>query len=295
MHTAIFTCRGCGSEKTTLLLDMGKLPLANAFVENEDGTDDHFTESLTLVMCNTCSLIQIREEVPREKLFESYLWVTSTSETVKTYAEWFSARLKERYQHKVKPFLVEVASNNSYFLEHYHRVGFDILGVDSSNFAEEADRRGLPSIRDFFGQAIAERIRHDRGFADLIVVRNVLGHTSELQDLVASVKYLLAPDGFFILEVPYAYFLRTEIQYDTIFHEHLSYFTIGSVANLMSRFGMKITDITFVQMNGGSMLCEIMHQDSLTPRNDQAFIDFEELIRLNKPEGWKDFAKAVVV
>ncbi len=294
MPISPFACRACNSTSVTVLLDMGRLPLANAFVKSPDDRDDHFRESLTLVMCEDCRLIQIRDEVPREKLFSSYLWVSGTSETAKHHAVWLSERLKARHRHKPEPFLVEVASNDGFFLEHYRRVGgFDILGVDPSNLAEEADHRGISSIRDFFGRRVAARIRRERGVADVIVARNVLGHASALQDLVGGVKDLLAPGGVFVLEVPYAYFLRAEVQYDTIFHEHISYPTIASMADLMRRFGMKIADVSFVQMNGGSMLCEIVHEDSPRPRNDQAMLDFETAIDLNNPRGWKRFADTV--
>ncbi len=288
-----FACRACDSDETAVLLDLGRLPLANAFVKNDADTADRFTESLTLVMCNRCSLIQIRDEVPREKLYSSFLWVTATSETTKNYARWFSARTRDRYRDTTGRLLVEIASNDGYFLEHYRADGFDILGVDPSNLAEEADRRGIPSIRDFFGKAVAERIVRERGPADVLVGRNVLGHVSELQDLVVGMKLLLARNGVCLLESPYAYFLRNEIQYDTIFHEHLSYLTVGSVSNLMARFGLKITDITFVPMNGGSFLFEVMHEESSRARGDQTTIDFEEIIGLNKPAGWKDFGEAV--
>ncbi len=288
-----FRCRACDSLQTTVLLDMGKLPLANAFVQDEAGTEDLFTEGLTFAMCDACRLIQIRETVPREKLFGSYLWVSGTSETTRLYAEWFAARLKERHCRTSAPFLVEVASNDGFFLQYYRAAGFDILGVDPSNLAAEADQRGLPSIRDFFGMAIAEHVLAERGPAEVIVARNVLGHSSELQDLVAGVKRLLAPTGVFIVEVPYAYFLRQEVQYDTIFHEHLSYLTVSSIVNLMARFDLKMTDISFVHMNGGSLLCEIVHQDSPLPRGDQSFLDFEDIIQLNTPAGWRSFAESV--
>ena len=289
----VFACRACNSSSTTVLLDLGRLPLANAFVKSPADDDDLFRENLTVVMCDSCHLIQIRDEVPREKLFSSFLWVTATSQTTKEYARWFSARLKEKYQKRAGRFLVEIASNDGFFLEHYRENGFDILGVDPSDLAENAARRGLPSVRDFFGMAVAERIVQERGHADVIVARNVLGHVDQLQDLVAGMKHLLAADGVCLVESPYAYFLRNETQYDTIFHEHVSYLTVGSVSNLMARFDMKLTDITFVPMNGGSFLFDVMHQSSPVGRGDQTMIDFEEIIQLNKPGGWKEFADAV--
>jgi hypothetical protein len=293
MPRTAFACRACESEKTTVLLDLGRLPLANAFVRDQNDGADRYTENLTLMMCDSCHLIQIRDEVSRENLFESFLWVTATSETTRAYAPWFSARLKQRYQASARRFLVEVASNDGFFLDHYRKDGFDILGVDPSNLAEEASQRGLTSIRGFFGRSVAERILRERGPADVIVARNVLGHVSELQDLVAGMKMLLAEQGVCVVESPYAYFLRNEVQYDTIFHEHLSYLTIASVAKLLSRSGLKITDVTFVSMNGGSFVCEIMHEGPSVARGDQALIDFEELTQLNRPNGWKDFAEAV--
>jgi hypothetical protein len=288
-----FACRACDNTETAILLDLGRLPLANAFVKDVHDDADQFRESLTLVMCQSCRLIQIRDAVDRRQLFNSFLWVTATSETTKNYARWFSARAKERYGQEPGRFLVEIASNDGFFLEHYSAAGFDILGVDPSNLAEEANQRGIPSIRDFFGQVVANRIVAERGPADVIVARNVLGHVSELQDLVAGIRTLLARDGVCLLESPYACFLRNELQYDTIFHEHLSYLTVQSVSNLMARFAMKITDVTFVPMNGGSFLFEIRHQESPVPRNDQAIVDFEAIIGLNEPGGWKDFAQAV--
>ncbi len=288
-----FACRACGGTDIAVLLDLGDLPLANAFVADESGTDDRIRRPITLVMCTRCSLIQIRDEVPREQLFSSFLWVTATSQTTKDYARWFSARTRDRYLERVGRFLVEVASNDGFFLEHYRADGFDILGVDPSNLAAEADERGIPSIRDFFGRAVADRIVAERGQADVIVARNVLGHVSTLRDLVDGIKRLLAPHGVCLLESPYAYFLRNELQYDTIFHEHLSYLTVGSVANVLALFGLKLTDVNFVPMNGGSFLFEVMHEEAATPRGDHALLDLETLIGLNRPEGWADFADGV--
>ena len=288
-----FCCRACNSPDTPLLLDMGRLPLANAFTTGPDDHSDDFREYLRLVMCSNCKLVQIRDEVDRDKLFSSYLWVIGTSETTRRYAKWFSSRLAERYLLKAGAKLVEVASNDGFFLEHYREVGFDVLGVDPSNLALEANERGVPSIRAFFGQDVARRILSERGAAEVIVARNVLGHASELQDLAAGLKLLLAPGGVCVIESPYAYFLRNELQYDTIFHEHPSYLTAGSVSNLMARFGLKLTDATFVQMNGGSFVFEVRHADYPSATDVQSIIDFENLIGLNSLAGWNEFARSV--
>ncbi len=291
-HSA-FECRGCGSRDVAVLLDLGQLPLANAFVRSPEDEDDRFREHLTLVMCNQCVLIQIRDEVPRERLFSTFLWVTGTSQGAAAHAQWLSTRLRERHLREGRAFLVEVASNDGFFLRRYRDAGFDVLGVDPADVTAEATAQGLPTIRDFFGLAVADRIVAERGPADVMVARNVLGHSSELRDLVRGMQRLLAPGGVLLLEMPYAYFLRDEVQYDTIFHEHLSYLTVGSVARLMASVGMKVTDVTFVPMNGGSLLCEVVHEDAPAARGDGSLIDFENFIGLNSPAGWQGFASRV--
>ena len=290
---SLFKCRGCGSSNGAVLVELGELPLANAFVSAADADADRFTKDLTLVMCDECLLIQIREDVPREQLFSTFLWVTGTSRDAAVHARWLASRLKERHFHADRRFLVEVASNDGFFLRHYQEAGFDILGVDPADVTAEATRQGLPTIRDFFGESVAAAIVAERGQADVIVARNVLGHSSELRDLVGGMKRLLAPGGVLVLEMPYAHFLRDQLQYDTIFHEHPSYLTVGSTARLMGSVGLQITDGSFVRMNGGSLLCEVMHEDAPVARNDGALIDFEELTALNHPSGWTRFADEV--
>jgi SAM-dependent methyltransferase len=290
---SLFKCRGCGSSDGTVLIELGELPLANAFVKAADDDADRFTKDLTLVMCSECLLIQIRDEVPREQLFSTFLWVTGTSRDAAVHARWLAARLRERHLTPERRFLVEVASNDGFFLRHYQEAGFDILGVDPADVTAEAVKQGLPTIRDFFGESVAARIVAERGQADVIVARNVLGHSSELRDLVRGMKRLLAPTGVLVLEMPYAHFLRAELQYDTIFHEHLSYLTVGSTARLIASVDMKITDVSFVRMNGGSLLCEVAHADAPVARNDSSLIDFEEITGLNHPSGWMRFADQV--
>jgi SAM-dependent methyltransferase len=292
MSGSAFTCRACGSADITVLLDMGRQPLANAFVRDEADDGDGFREQLTLVMCGSCSMVQLREEVPPEDMFRNYLWVTSTSAAAGAHAKWLSAKLAAMSPGPDR-FLVEVASNDGFFLQHYRDAGFRILGVDPSNLALEADARGLPSVREFFGLDAARRIRDAHGPADVIVARNVLGHVNKPRDLAAGIRHLLAPGGRFVLEVPYAMMLRNDLQYDTVFHEHVSYPSVHAVVRLMADVGLKIRDITFVDMNGGSILCEIVEEAAPVDRGDRAVLDLERLVGLDTPRGWQRFADDV--
>ena len=288
-----FACRACNADQASMLLDMGLVPLANAFCTNEADKADEFRAPLSLVMCKHCRLIQIRDLVPREQLFRSYLWVTGTSRAASDYAIKFANRLRERHLSERGKFLVEIASNDGFFLSRYRDAGFDILGVDPSDVALDADERGLPSIRDFFGRRVAESVLSKYGPADIIVARNVLGHSEELQDLLEGVVHLLSSRGCLVVELPYAFFIRNELLYDYIFHEHVSYMTVYSLSRLSERYGLKIIDITFSPLNGGSLVAEFVRTEESTPRADQSLLAFEDHISLNQPEGWAAFGQAV--
>ena len=276
-----------------MLLDLGSVPLANAFCTSEADTADEFRAPLSLVMCENCRLIQIRDLVPREQLFRTYLWVTGTSNAAADYAAKFANRLRERHLKQRGKFLVEIASNDGFFLSRYRDAGFDILGVDPADVALDADKNGLPSIREFFGRRVAESILGSHGPADVVVARNVLGHSEELQDLLEGVAQLLSSHGCFVVELPYAYFIRNELLYDYIFHEHVSYMTVHSLSKLGERYGLKITDVTFSPLNGGSLVVEFVRGNESSQRGDQALLAFEDYIALNRPEGWALFGEAV--
>jgi SAM-dependent methyltransferase len=206
---------------------------------------------------------------------------------------WLAERLAGRCAPARGKFLVEMMSNDGVGLEASRQAGFDVLGVDPSNVAAEAEARGLPSVREFFGVQLAERLRAERGPADVIVARHALAHLSEVRDLLAGVRLLLRPGGVFLVEVPYALMLREEVQYDTIFHEHPFFWTVASLRTVLGRHGLRLTDLAFVPVNGGSILAEVRHEGAAEAPGLQAVLDLEGVLRLNQPEGWELFARRV--
>lgn len=269
---------------------MGEMPLANDFLGD---TDRHGrTAPLTLVMCDECSVIQIREILPPEELYANFLWVSGTSETARRYAVSFARTVAERTAGGAGRRLVEVGSNDGLLLEACRTEGFEVLGVDPSAVADEASARGLPTIRALFGVELAQRIRSERGPADVIVARHAVSHAAEPLDFFQGVRELLAPEGRCFIETPYALFLQEELQYDTIFHEHVCYWTITALSAVLRRFELNITDVRFVAMNGGSFVVEVGHA-AAGPSGDRAILELEALLRLNEPAGWEAFASRV--
>jgi len=288
-----YRCRVCGSGTATLLLDYGMVPLANAFTGPAHPDADQARYPLTLVQCDACGMVQIKEIVPPAELFTSYPWVSGTSSTLREYATGFARRIADRVDQSAGRFLLEIASNDGSMLAACRDAGFDVLGVDPSDVTAEAVRRGIPTIRAFFGADVAEQVVAERGRANVVVARNVIGHVAEPNDLVEGIRKVLLPTGRAFIETPYALRLRQELQYDTVFHEHVCYLTIGTLTTLLARHGLRIVDLSFVKMNGGSFLAEVAHQDAGGLDGAHGILDLEEILELNRARGWEGFAAQV--
>jgi len=289
-----FECRLCEHDQAHVLLDLGLLPLANDFVQSPDDDTDRQTEPVVLVMCEECKLLQLRDLVPPRRMFETYLWTSSSSEAAKAHAQSFARMVAGRYPVGDHPFLVEVASNDGLLLRSMKAEGYRVLGVDPSNLADEATASGVPTMRAFFAEDAARRIVEEHGQADVVVARNVIGHVANLRGLLAGLRKLLRPEGALIVESPYAHGLRSELQYDTIFHEHVSYLTMTTLAEALRRYGLVATDTTFVPMNGGSFLCHAHRTDKANSAHGlDSILELERVFELNEPRGWTWYAAAV--
>ena len=286
--SAAFECRLCGATEPQPVVDLGDLPLANAFANPATGDDpDGPRFPVALVMCGACHLLQLREPAPRSHLFDEYLWTTGTSSTAVAHASALAGRVAA-----LRPgsFLVEVASNDGTFLQAFADAGLRVLGVEPSNLADEASAAGRPTMRSYFDGDAAGRILEEHGPAQVIVARNVIGHTDDLRGLLDGIGRLLAPDGVLIVESPYALLLSAQLQYDTIFHEHVSYFTLSTLSTALRSVGLEIVDFDTVDLNGGSFLCTATRGGTPTTRGVLAL---EEQLSLNEVDGWWDYEARV--
>jgi novobiocin biosynthesis protein NovU/D-mycarose 3-C-methyltransferase len=288
----VFSCRACAGTDAAVLLDLGPLPLANAFVRPGGPAADEEREPVTLVMCRSCRLLQLREIVARERLFSNFVWVSGTSAAARQHAASLAQRLAGRMPGG--GLLVELMSNDGVTLEACRVAGFTVLGVDPSDVAAEARSRGVPSIPAYFGRTVAEQIRAERGPADVILAKHALEHTSELTDLMSGVTHLLRPGGRFVIQVPYAMPMREQTQYDTVFHEHVTYWTVGSLVGLLRRHGLQVRELTFLPVNGGSILTEAVAGAGDPCEAARAALELEDVLRLNDPRGWEPFTRRVL-
>jgi SAM-dependent methyltransferase len=248
------SCRACGGRRLAPILSLGRTPLANALVEPDAlGTPDA-TFPLDVVFCRDCSLVQLTLSVPPEHLFREYAYFSSFSDALVGHARRLVARLVPERALGAGSLVVEIASNDGYLLQHYVKAGVPVLGVEpASNIAKVARERGIETIDEFFGRGLAARLRAEGRVANVIHANNVLAHVPDLTGVVAGFRELLAPDGVVVVEVPYVRDMIEHCEFDTIYHEHLCYFSLTAITRLFAAEGLTVVDVERLPIHGGSL------------------------------------------
>lgn len=237
------------------MLSLGETPLANALLTTHELDLPEARYPLDLAFCPECFLVQILETVPPETLFSNYPYFSSFSDTVVRNAEVLVSRLLASRPLDASKLAVEIASNDGYLLQFYKRVGVPVLGIEpASNIAQVAEKEhGIPTLCEFFGQALARQLRKEGRGADVIHANNVLAHVPDLNGLVEGIGILLKGDGMAVIEVPYLKEMMDQCEFDTIYHEHLCYFSLTTLDRLFQRHGLVIEDVERLPIHGGSL------------------------------------------
>ena len=248
-------CRSCGQPDLDLILSLGNTPLANSLITAEQLNQPEATYALDLAFCSGCSLVQITETVPPEELFREYLYFSSFSDTMLRHAQALvDSQLRSRNL-KADSLAVEIASNDGYLLQYYKQAGIPVLGIEPAiNIAQVAqERRGIRTLTEFFDRSIARRLVEDGEMADVIHANNVLAHVADLNGFVASIAMLLKENGIAVIEVPYVKDLIDRCEFDTIYHEHLCYFSLTALHRLFQRHELSIQNVERLSIHGGSL------------------------------------------
>jgi SAM-dependent methyltransferase len=259
-------CRSCGSAATLPILSLGTTPLANALLTEGQLADPEPRFPLDVVFCRECTLVQLTETVPPELLFREYLYFTSFSDTAVEHARQLAERLVAERALGQRSLVVEVASNDGYLLQHYVARGVPVLGIEPArNIAAAALARGVRTLTEFFDAALATRVAASEGRADVLHSNNVLAHAADLNGFVAGMRELLHPEGIAIVEVPWVRELVRQLEFDTIYHEHLCYFSLTSLVGLFGRHGLSVIDVETVPIHGGSLRLWVAHAGAAAP------------------------------
>lgn len=249
-----FCCLACGGREGRLILDLGLQPLANNLLLPTDLGKEEPRFPLRVAVCESCWMLQITELVPPVALFSDYLYYSSFSAALVRHARLAAERYAAEFELGAKSSVVEIASNDGYLLENFVRLGVPCFGIEpAANIAKVAREKGIETVVEFFGEKLASRLRDERGGADLILGNNVFAHAPETNDFVAGLARLLRPGGRIVLEFPYAVDLIANTEFDTIYHEHVFYFTLASLRPLLTRHGLKIFRVEHLDIHGGSL------------------------------------------
>ena len=296
IHHRRATCRVCGGASLARFLELGPTPLANAFLYTSIEAQAEAVYPLDLYLCDTCSLVQLLDVIDPQVLFRDYIYVTGTSDTIAAHNLRYAQTAAEVAGLRPADLVVEVASNDGSLLRCFDQAGVRTLGIEPAlNIAEIARERGIETISEFFTPAVAEQVRLLYGPASLVIGNNVLAHVDEPRDFLRAAKHLLGPGGLVLIEVPYLAELLARLEYDTVYHEHLSYFSVTSLARLCDEVGLAMVRIDRVPVHGGSLRMYAQtrsevggHAPSVT-----ALIDEERLSGMATLRRYQQFASEV--
>lgn len=290
-------CRFCQTPLKHSFADLGMSPLANSYLKPEELHQAEAFYPMHVYVCQTCYLVQLPEFESPEHIFGDYAYFSSYSETWLKHAKTYVEQMIERFGFDSGSQIVEIASNDGYLLQYFKEKGVPILGVEpAKNVAKIAQEAGIPTIVKFFGVQTAKELAAQGKHADLLVGNNVLAHVPDLNDFVRGMKILLKPQGLITMEFHYLRQLLTKNQFDTIYHEHFSYFSCIAVEKVFADHGLTIFDVEELPTHGGSLRIYARHtEDETKPITSRVkeLRDRELQEGFNKLETYTSFAQRV--
>jgi 2-polyprenyl-3-methyl-5-hydroxy-6-metoxy-1,4-benzoquinol methylase len=262
-------CRFCRTEVSRVFLDLGQQPSANSFIDTARKGEKEPVYPLKVLVCEKCLLVQLADVNKADDIFTAgYVYFSSYAKSWVEHAKRYADKMTERFSLGAASFVVEVASNDGYLLQHFKARDIECLGIDpAANAAEAAKAKGVETLVDFFGEDLARKVVETRGKADVIAANNVLAHVPELNDFVRGLKALLKPGGVITIEFPHLMQLVEGVQFDTIYDEHFSYFSLGAAQRILSHHGLEIFDVEELPTHGGSLRLFIHHQGDVQAVN----------------------------
>jgi SAM-dependent methyltransferase len=295
MHHSRTTCRVCGSHELHRFLDLGLQPLANAFPRTEAEFAGELRFPLAVWLCRQCSLVQLLDVIDPEVLFRDYIYVTGTSDTIAAHNAAYARVVVGDLGLGAGDMVIEAASNDGSLLKHFRERGVRTLGIEpATNIAAMARAAGIETVNRFFDSAAAREVRASHGAARAVIANNVLAHVDDPVDFLAGARELLAPGGRVIVEVPYLRELLDRLEYDTIYHEHLCYFSVGSLLRLCEAAGLSLLHADRVPVHGGSLrIIAAPAAEGAHGGDVLAWATEEDRLGMREPVRWDRFAADV--
>jgi SAM-dependent methyltransferase len=293
----VTACRSCGGRLTVTMADLGLQPASNAFLPSIDAARDERRYPLRAKVCETCKLVQVDYDVSPQELFGNYHYYSSFSDEWLEHAKNYCEMATRRFELGSSSLVVELASNDGYLLKNFVKQGIPVVGIDPSDtVAAAAEKIGVPTMVEFFGEALARKMAAQGRQADLIIGNNVLAHVPQLNDFVAGMAALLKPRGSVTIEFPHLLELIEHVEFDTIYHEHYSYISLYAIEQVFARHGLRLYDVERLRTHGGSLRIYASHSRRADLRDSDMLREVraqEAAAGLAHLETYKRFAKRV--
>lgn len=258
-------CRFCNTELKYVFVSLGSSPLANSYLTKEQLKRMEPYYPLDVYVCHKCFLVQLEEFELRDDIFGDYAYFSSYSDTWLQHAKHYVDRMIGAFNIDRNSFVLEIASNDGYLLQYFKKYNIPMMGIEpASNIAKVAIEKGIPTDVAFFDTDYAKKMKKNNKFADLIIGNNVLAHNPNLNDFVEGLRIALKPNGVITLEFPHLLKLREEVQFDTIYHEHFSYFSFLTVEKVFAAHGLTLFDVEELSTHGGSLRIYVKHKEDKT-------------------------------
>jgi SAM-dependent methyltransferase len=294
--TGQLACRSCGQAGLLSVLSLGETPLANSLPAADSPEGGEPTFPLELVFCPACTLVQITETVPPEVLFRDYLYFSSFSDTMLRHAEALVGEVLRERRLGPDSLAAEVASNDGYLLQFYVRAGVPVLGIEPAlNVARVAiEERGIRTVTEFFGEELGRELAARGERADVLHANNVLAHVADLNGFVRGVRHFLKDGGMAVIEAPYVKDLADRCEFDTIYHEHLCYFSLTALERLFRRHELQVTGAERVPIHGGSLRLRVQHAGAAEPNGEvRRLLEEEQAWGVGDVDFYRAFAARV--
>lgn len=287
-------CRLCRENDLEIFLDLGKKPPSDRILTVEMLSQEEPFYPLEVAFCPHCSLVQILLTIPPEELFsDGYAYYSSFIPALCEHAREISSELIQARQLGADHLVIELASNDGYLLKNYMAQGIPVLGIDPApGQVKAAEKAGVPTLNAFFGFELASKLRRQGKQADVIHANNVLAHVADTNGFVKGIHILLKKNGVAVIEVPYVKDLIDHCEFDTIYHEHLCYFSVTAVDRLFRRHALILNDVKRIPIHGGSLRLLVSHSDKVSPRVKTLLADEAEQ-GMNRIDYYRNFTKTV--
>jgi 2-polyprenyl-3-methyl-5-hydroxy-6-metoxy-1,4-benzoquinol methylase len=290
-------CRFCNKLLTTVFVDLGNSPLSNSFLTIKEVNMEEVFHSLCTYVCDKCLLVQLPEFESPEHIFREYPYFSSYSTTWLKHAEEFVEMITKKYDFNDKSTIIEIASNDGYLLQYFKGKNIPILGIEpAANVAQVAQEKGIPTLIKFFGVNTANELVKDSKKGDCIIANNVLAHVPDLNDFVKGLKILLKQDGIITIEFPHLLQLIKNTQFDTIYHEHFSYFSLIVIKKIFSFHGLTVFDVDELSTHGGSLRIYVKHSENskiIINKNVYKILEMEKIFGLSNMSSYSKFSEDV--